>query len=120
MWERFSYYGMRTLLVPYMVKYLLLPGHGGVIGLGAVWSPRLATLRIADLWSLYRYLTPLFGGRLAVRVAVCAGALHAHPWQRRLQAQYLDRGRRPLRAGRPSGQDVMAALAQSSSELWSG
>jgi POT family proton-dependent oligopeptide transporter len=36
MWERFSYYGMRTLLVLYMVKYLLLPGHGGVIGLGAV------------------------------------------------------------------------------------
>ncbi len=36
MWERFSYYGMRTLLVLYMVKYLLLPGHGGVIGLGVV------------------------------------------------------------------------------------
>ena len=36
MWERFSYYGMRTLLVLDMVKYLLLPGHGGVIGLGAV------------------------------------------------------------------------------------
>jgi hypothetical protein len=30
------WYGMRTLLVLYMVKYLLLPGHGGVIGLGAV------------------------------------------------------------------------------------
>ena len=27
MWERFSYYGMRALLVLYMVKYLLLPGH---------------------------------------------------------------------------------------------
>ena len=26
MWERFSYYGMRALLVLYMVKYLLLPG----------------------------------------------------------------------------------------------
>ena len=26
MWERFSYYGMRSLLVLYMVKYLLLPG----------------------------------------------------------------------------------------------
>ncbi|HEV3197881.1 MAG TPA: hypothetical protein VGZ73_08235 [Bryobacteraceae bacterium] len=25
MWERFSYYGMRALLVLYMVKYLLLP-----------------------------------------------------------------------------------------------
>ena len=36
MWERFSYYGMRALLVLYMVKYLLLPGHHNVIGLGAV------------------------------------------------------------------------------------
>ena len=36
MWERFSYYGMRALLVLYMMKYLLLPGHGDVIGLGAV------------------------------------------------------------------------------------
>jgi POT family proton-dependent oligopeptide transporter len=36
MWERFSYYGMRALLVLYMVKYLLLPGHDNVIGLGAV------------------------------------------------------------------------------------
>ena len=25
--ERFSYYSMQTLLVLYMVKYLLLPGH---------------------------------------------------------------------------------------------
>jgi POT family proton-dependent oligopeptide transporter len=36
MWERFSYYGMRALLVLYMVKYLLLPGHNDVIGLGGV------------------------------------------------------------------------------------
>ena len=28
MWERFSYYGMRALLVLYMVKYLFLPGRG--------------------------------------------------------------------------------------------
>ena len=26
MWERFSYYGMRALLVLYLTKYLLLPG----------------------------------------------------------------------------------------------
>ena len=33
--ERFSYYSMQTLLVLYMVKYLLLPEHiGGVVGLG--------------------------------------------------------------------------------------
>ena len=39
MWERFSYYGMRALLVLYMVKLLLLPGHAdNVIGLGALKS----------------------------------------------------------------------------------
>jgi hypothetical protein len=27
MWERFSYYGMKALLVLYMVKYLLQPGN---------------------------------------------------------------------------------------------
>jgi POT family proton-dependent oligopeptide transporter len=27
MWERFSYYGMRAILVFYMVKYLLMQGH---------------------------------------------------------------------------------------------
>src|SRR5262245_34286672 len=37
MWERFSYYGMRALLVLYMVKYLLLPGQAeNVIGLSAL------------------------------------------------------------------------------------
>src|ERR1700732_2334496 len=34
-WERFSFYGMPALLVLYMVKYLLLSGHGDVVGLGA-------------------------------------------------------------------------------------
>ena len=34
MWERFSYYGMRALLVLYMVKYLLDPQRtGNVAGL---------------------------------------------------------------------------------------
>ena len=27
MWERFSYYGMASLLTLYLVKYLLLDGH---------------------------------------------------------------------------------------------
>src|SRR6266566_7210976 len=37
MWERFSYYGMRSLLVLYMTKFLLLSEHSGsVIGLGAL------------------------------------------------------------------------------------
>src|SRR5436309_11210483 len=27
MWERFAYYGMRAILVLYLVNFLLLPGH---------------------------------------------------------------------------------------------
>jgi len=54
MWERFSYYGMRALLVLYMVKYLLDPQRtGSVLGLGsfktmleAVFGP-LATQPLA-------------------------------------------------------------------------
>jgi len=30
MWERFSYYGMRALLVLYMVKYLLDPARAAM------------------------------------------------------------------------------------------
>jgi POT family proton-dependent oligopeptide transporter len=37
MWERFSYYGMRALLVLYMTMYLLHPGPAAqVVGLGAL------------------------------------------------------------------------------------
>ena len=37
MWERFSYYGMRSLLVLYMVKFVLLPDNAdSVIGLAAL------------------------------------------------------------------------------------
>ena len=37
MWERFSYYGMRALLVLYLVKYVLLPEHSShVIGLATL------------------------------------------------------------------------------------
>ena len=31
MWERFSYYGMRALLVLYMVKHLLQPGQAETV-----------------------------------------------------------------------------------------
>jgi proton-dependent oligopeptide transporter, POT family len=75
MWERFSYYGMRALLVLYMVKYLLLPGHDDVIGLGAlrgVLESAFGPLgvqpfasQIYGLYSGFVYLTPLFGGWLA-------------------------------------------------------
>jgi proton-dependent oligopeptide transporter, POT family len=75
MWERFSYYGMRALLVLYMVKYLLLPGHDHVIGLGAirgVLESMFGSLGVqpfaSQIYGLYTgfvYLTPLFGGWLA-------------------------------------------------------
>jgi proton-dependent oligopeptide transporter, POT family len=79
MWERFSYYGMRALLVLYMVKYLLLPGHAeNVIGLGALrqfYEWMLGPLGMqpfsSHIYGLYTglvYLTPLFGGMLADRV----------------------------------------------------
>jgi len=36
-WERFSYYGMQTLLVLYMTHRMLLPGHiEHVAGFGAI------------------------------------------------------------------------------------
>jgi proton-dependent oligopeptide transporter, POT family len=79
MWERFSYYGMRALLVLYMVKYLLLPGQAeNVIGLGALkqfyeWmlGPLGTQPFSSHIYGLYTglvYLTPLFGGMLADRV----------------------------------------------------
>jgi len=51
MWERFSYYGMRALLVLYMVKYLLF-----------------STEKAGNVYGLYTglvYLTPLIGGYIA-------------------------------------------------------
>jgi proton-dependent oligopeptide transporter, POT family len=79
MWERFSYYGMRALLVLYMVKLLLLPGHAdNVIGLATLRSlfesmtgPLGVQPFSSHVYGLYTglvYLTPVFGGMLADRV----------------------------------------------------
>ena len=79
MWERFSYYGMRALLVLYMTKYLLLPGHAaGVVGLAGVKSSLAAIFgpldvqplssQIYGFYTALVYLTPIFGGLLADRV----------------------------------------------------
>jgi proton-dependent oligopeptide transporter, POT family len=79
MWERFSYYGMRALLVLYMTKYVLLPGHAGeVIGLAGlktaletVFGPLDVQPLSSQIYGLYTalvYLTPIFGGLLADRV----------------------------------------------------
>ncbi len=79
MWERFSYYGMRALLVLYMTKYLLLPGHAeNVIGLAtlrsaleSVFGPLGAQPFSSHIYGLYTalvYLTPVFGGLIADRL----------------------------------------------------
>ena len=79
MWERFSYYGMRALLVLYMVKYLLDPQHAGqVLGLGPfrgalefVFGPLAPQPLASQIYGFYTglvYLTPIFGGLLADRV----------------------------------------------------
>jgi proton-dependent oligopeptide transporter, POT family len=79
MWERFSYYGMRALLVLYMVKYLFQPNHMETVfglaalrhGLEAVSGPLDAQPLASQIYGLYTglvYLTPLFGGMLADRV----------------------------------------------------
>src|SRR6266540_6822892 len=79
MWERFSYYGMRALLVLYMIKYLLHPGHAeSVIGyalfkraLEGLFGPLDIQPLASQIYGFYTglvYLTPLFGGLLADRV----------------------------------------------------
>jgi proton-dependent oligopeptide transporter, POT family len=79
MWERFSYYGMRALLVLYMINHLLLPGQAeGVIGLSHLKSGleslfgQLGTQPFAShIYGLYTglvYLTPVFGGLIADRL----------------------------------------------------
>src|ERR1044072_4354125 len=78
MWERFSYYGMASLLVLYLVKYLLLPGQvDAVIGYHAVkrglesifgpLGPQPLASHIYGFYAGFAYLTPILGGYLADR-----------------------------------------------------
>jgi len=80
-WERFSYYGMQTLLVLYMTKQLLLPGHvEGVGGFAAFrgvlerlfggGNPLSVVATASAIFGLYTglvYLTPIAGGFIADR-----------------------------------------------------
>lgn len=79
MWERFSYYGMRALLVLYMVKHLLrdAPAHDIIgfatlrAGLEWVFGPLGVQPLSSQIYGLYTalvYLTPIFGGLIADRV----------------------------------------------------
>lgn len=78
MWERFSYYGMRALLVLYMVKYLFEPGRAEtVIGYATLkgalefaFGPLSAQALASQVYGLYTglvYFTPLIGGLIADR-----------------------------------------------------
>ncbi|MGB0983601.1 MAG: peptide MFS transporter [Saprospiraceae bacterium] len=73
MWERFSYYGMRALLVIFLIGELTgdNPGWG--------WE-RSAALSLLGTYALCVYLTPIIGGYIAdkmigYRNAVVVGAL---------------------------------------------
>src|SRR3954469_2353426 len=78
MWERFSYYGMRALLVLYMVKHALQPEHAQDIvgfaalksGLEALFGPLGIQPLSSQIYGLYTalvYFTPLVGGLIADR-----------------------------------------------------
>ena len=78
MWERFSYYGMRALLVLYMLKYLFAPRAGEVFGLAglqsaleSVFGPLAPQPLASQIYGFYTglvYLTPILGGLLADRL----------------------------------------------------
>ena len=78
MWERFSFYGMQSLLVLYMTQELFLDGNiekvAGIAGYRAVLEGVLGPLSTQALagqtFGLYAglvYFTPLFGGWIADR-----------------------------------------------------
>jgi len=90
--ERFSYYGMQSLLVLYLTQYLLLPGHveqvAGMVPFrgflqmifGDLATPIATAAAITGLYSGGVYLTPIFGGFIADQFlgrtkTVAAGAL---------------------------------------------
>jgi proton-dependent oligopeptide transporter, POT family len=81
MWERFSYYGMRALLVLYMIDYLIPRAQTGTShvvgflslqhGLESIFGPLGVQPLASQIYGLYTgfvYFTPFFGGMLADRV----------------------------------------------------
>ena len=68
MWERFSYYGMRALLVLYLISSTSEELAGGAANLnpGFGWSEEAAYL-LYGLYTWAVYLTPIAGGWLADR-----------------------------------------------------
>ncbi|HME29376.1 MAG TPA: peptide MFS transporter [Pseudolabrys sp.] len=79
MWERFSYYGMRALLVLYMLKFLFTSQRTSeVVGLESLQSalefafgplaPQPLASQIYGFYTGLVYLTPILGGLLADRL----------------------------------------------------
>ena len=77
-WERFSYYGMQSLLALYMTHQLLQPGHvENVLGFNpfraaveSFYGPLSPEAMASAIWGFYAsvvYLTPIAGGFLADR-----------------------------------------------------
>jgi POT family proton-dependent oligopeptide transporter len=90
-WERFSYFGMVSLLVLYMVDQLLLPGHAERVAalsglrtaLESFQGPLSSQAFASQIYGLYTglvYFTPIIGGAIGdrwigQRSAVVIGAL---------------------------------------------
>jgi proton-dependent oligopeptide transporter, POT family len=76
-WERFSFYGMQALLVLYMAKELLLPGHVENVALMSAFRElplyrglegQALASAIFGTYAASVYLTPILGGLLADRL----------------------------------------------------
>ena len=79
MWERFSYYGMRAILVLYLTNFLLLSGHAEHVAgyytikgvfewlVGRQLGVQPFSSLIYGTYTAFVYLTPFFGGMIADR-----------------------------------------------------
>jgi proton-dependent oligopeptide transporter, POT family len=78
MWERFSFYGMRAILVYYMTKFLFVTGNAPSVpgyefiktSLESLFGPLSVQALSSHIYGLYTgfvYFTPFFGGLVADR-----------------------------------------------------
>ncbi|HXJ02501.1 MAG TPA: peptide MFS transporter [Micropepsaceae bacterium] len=78
MWERFSYYGMRAILILYLTNFLLLQpvaanvlGHNAIKALFESFTGPLNVQQFSSMiygtYTAFVYLTPFFGGIIADR-----------------------------------------------------
>jgi POT family proton-dependent oligopeptide transporter len=58
-WERFSFYGMRALLILYMVQELLLPGH--IENVAGMATFRVALESVTGPLSTQAFASQMFG-----------------------------------------------------------